>query len=169
MRNRRVIWAVLMTAALFLILPLESCGTDNTSKDEKYYHELGLKLYYDGFYELLPKGKVAEAKQKFEQAADAFKEAVLINDKFIDSHKYLAKIYAMQENYLKAIDEHLKVIELDPDNLDNYLLLASVYVRTKRFNEAEKVMEHAKTKTKDPMAIQRVNELIKNIREKSLK
>jgi hypothetical protein len=30
-------------------------------------------------------------------------------------------------------------------------------------------MEHAKTKTKDPMAIQRVNELIKNIREKSLK
>ncbi len=149
-------------------MAVAGCGSREEPPDAKYYHETGMKLFQEGFYDLMPKGKMDEANRKFEQAEKAFHQAVALNRDSIESHRYLGRVYALRKNYSAAAGEFLKTIELDPENIDNYLILSSIYVRMKRYADAEKVLAHAKTLSKDPAAIEQINSLIKAIKAKEL-
>ncbi|MBW1835973.1 MAG: DUF3808 domain-containing protein [Deltaproteobacteria bacterium] len=149
----------------FMLVYFGICGSKRKPQDEKYYHERGLTLYKEGFYDLLPEGNVEQANEKFEQAVSAFQTAISLNDNHIESHQYLARVFAVQKKYSAAVSEHFRITELDPDNINNYLFLASIYVRMKRYDDAEKVLKHAKTLSKEPAVIEQVNVLIKKIRE----
>jgi len=150
------------------LLLLASCGSDKDAADAQFYHEMGLRLYKEGYYDLLPKGNVDEANQKLEQAEKAFREAIALDDGLVESHRYLARVCTVEKKYSEAANAYLKTIELDPDNMDNYLFLASVYVRMKRYNDAEKVLAHAKTFSKEPAVIDQIHDLIGKIRERAL-
>jgi len=75
-------------------------------------------------------------------------------------------VYALRKNVSGAADEMVKTIELDPENIDNYLILSSFYVRMKRYNDAEKTLTYAKTLSTDPAAIDRINSLIQQMKER---
>jgi tetratricopeptide (TPR) repeat protein len=156
-----------LMASLFLAFALLSnCGSKEKPADAQYFHETGIKLYQEGFYELLPKGQEAEAHAKLEQAEQAFRRAIALKDDLIESHRYLARICTVLKKYPEAADEYMKTIELEPGNIDNYLFLASLYVRINRYPDAEKVLAHAKTISKDPARIEQIDLLVKEIKAK---
>ncbi|MFO7964288.1 MAG: tetratricopeptide repeat protein [Desulfobacterales bacterium] len=155
---------VLLAAATALFMT--GCGSDTDVNSAAYFHEKGVALFNEGFYELLPGGKMDEANRNFEQAEKAFEQAVILDNASVESHRYLARVYALRKNVSGAADEMVKTIELDPENIDNYLILSSFYVRMKRYNDAEKALTYAKTLSRDPAAIDRINSLIHQMKER---
>ena len=120
------------------------------------------------FWIFCPKEKNEEAMKKFSQAEKAFQQAVAVNPESAESHRYLARTYSMQNKLSAATKEYMKTIEIEPNNLDNYLFLASIYVRMKRYDDALNLLNHAKTLTGESAAIDLIDDLIHNIRERSL-
>jgi len=154
----------------FLILTISvSCGSKDQPRTESDYHKIGMALFREGLLDLLPEGKTEEAMNKFSEAEKAFKQAVAINPESAESHLYLAKAYSMQNKLSAAADEYAKTIEIAPQNTDNYIFLSSIYVRMKRYDDALNLLNHAKSLTGESATIDLFNDLIHNIREKSLK
>jgi tetratricopeptide (TPR) repeat protein len=158
----------LRMACLFLFFAIISgCGSKEKSEDAEYFHQTGIDLFQEGFYDLLPKGQAAEAHAKLEQAEQAFRRAVELKPDMVESHQYLARVSALLKKYPEAADEYVRTIELEPQNVDNYLFLSSLYVRMNRFEDAEKVLAHAKTISKEPARLDQIDRLIKEIRAKA--
>ena len=159
---------ILRIASLFLAFSLLSnCGSKEETPDAEYFHETGIKLYQEGFYDLLPKGEAAEAHARLEQAEQAFRRAIALKDDLVESHRYLARVCAVLKKYPQAADEYRRTIELEPENIDNYLFLSSLYVRMDRLEDAENVLGYAKSISKDPARLDQIDRLIKEIKAKS--
>ena len=166
-KNRGIRFYYILIFISFVMISA-GCGSKEKPPDAEYFHKTGMTLFQEGLYGLLPKGKMDEANRKLEQAEKAFQQAVALDPDAIESHRYLARVYTLRKNYSAAISEFLIAIELDPEDFDTYMVLSSVYVRMKRYDEAQKVLEHAKTKSKDPAAVELINRLIKDIKAKEL-
>jgi Flp pilus assembly protein TadD len=159
---------LLWMALLFLVFALVSnCGSKEKAPDAEYFHEAGIKLFQEGFYDLLPKGQTTEAHAKLEQAEQAFRKAVALKEDLVESHRYLARVCAVLKKYPEAADEYMRTIELEPQNIDNYLFLSSLYVRMDRLQDAENLLTHAKTMSKEPARIEQIDRLIKEIKAKA--
>ncbi len=157
-----------LIASLFLAFSLfPGCGSKEKAPDAEYFHETGIKLFQEGFYDLLPKGQTTEAHAKLEQAEQAFRRAVALKEDLVESHRYLARVCAVLKKYSEAADEYMKTIELEPQNIDNYLFLSSLYVRMDRFQDAENLLTHAKTMSKEPARMEQIDRLIKEIKAKA--
>ena len=152
-------------AVLFFFLPDGRCSGKKVKEDDQYYFQLGADLFKEGYYELIPRGQVAEGQKKIEQAVDALDVAVSINANNIDAHYLLARIYVILNKYPEAAAAYNRVIRLDPGNIDIYLYLASTYVQMKQYQKATDVLNHARTLTTDTQAIDRIASLIDTIRE----
>lgn len=155
---------------LFSCLALPAgCQKREQPPDAQYFHEAGMKLFQEGFYELLPAGKFDAANEKFEQAENAFEQAIALNDKSAESHRHLGRVYALRKRYSDAADQFVRTISLEPENIDNYLILSSIYVRMERYNEAKRVLAHAKSLAEDPSIIEQIDTLINGIKAKAAK
>ena len=167
-RYKQLIRFTLISFMLPLSIMMASCGSqDQVEEGTKDFHEMGMKFFKEGFYDLLPQGKTDEAMAKFALAEKAFKRAVAENPQSADTRRYLARSYSMQRKHNSAAAEYIKAIEIEPNNLDNYLYLASVYVRLKRYDDALKTLNHAKTLSKESGFIELMDDLIKKIRDRS--
>ena len=157
---------VIISGVLILTMAA-NCGSKDQPGDKSGYHEIGMALFREGFLELLPKGKTDEAMKKFAEAEKAFKQAVAMNPESAESHRYLARAYSMQNKLSPAAAEYLRAIEIEPNNMDNHLFLSSIYVRMKRYDDALKVLNHARTLTSESAAIRLIDDLIHNIKKRS--
>jgi len=144
------------------------CGLGKKQPEGQPYYDEGMALFQEGFYDLMPRGKLDEANKKFEEAEKAFQQAVSLDGDSVEFRRQLARVHVLRQNYSAAAAEFLKTIELEPENMDNYLILSSVYTRMKRYGDARKTLEHAKTLSEDSAAIEMINKLIKEIRAKEL-
>ncbi|MBU4316721.1 MAG: tetratricopeptide repeat protein [Proteobacteria bacterium] len=160
----------LITLILPLLLAVSSAYSSGNkeSNEEDDFHKLGLDLFQQGYYELIPQGKVEEGMKKLDQAVRAFESAISLNDQRTESHWYLARIFSIQLKYEKAEKQYKRLIELEPENLDYYLFLASTYVQMKRFSEARKSLDYAKTRTEDTLAIEKIDALVKSIQDQAM-
>ena len=165
--NKELIRLGLILSALFFMAMITSCGSKDQIEKETDYYEIGMALFKEGFYNLLPEGKIDDAMAKFAQAEKAFKQAAFEDPGSADTRRYLARSYAMQHKHSSAAAEYMKAIEIEPDNFNNYLYLASVYVRMKRYDDALKTLNHAKTLSKESSVIGLIDDLIKKIRDRS--
>jgi tetratricopeptide (TPR) repeat protein len=166
-RLKYTIAAFLLLGLIFVAYKGLANGNKNDPQEE-YYHNLGLELFREGYFELIPQGKSKEGNQKLEQAVSAFEAAISINDQHISSHYYLARIFVIQKKFEKAAASYQRVIDLEPENIDNYLFLASVYVQMKRFYDAQKVLDYAKTIAQDPQVVERIESLVKSIKDQEM-
>jgi tetratricopeptide (TPR) repeat protein len=170
MKNQKTefIQLCVIISALFMLMTMTCCGSKDQPDDETDFNEIGMTLFKEGFYDLLPKGKTDDATAKFALAEKAFKQAVAVKPDSAESHRYLARTYSMQQKLSDAAAEYMKTIEIEPGNLDNYLFLSSVYVRMKRYDDALNTLNHAKALSKESAVIELIDDLIKKIREKAL-
>ena len=151
---------------LILVIPSSGfCMGKKVEENDEYYYKMGLDLFNEGYYQLMPQGKNEEGKQKLDQAISALQVAVSMNDRSIESHFLLARIYVILNKYPDAAAEYNKVIELDPGNINVYLYLASTYVQMKKYDAAFEVLNYAKTLTSDKQAVERIETLVQSIKE----
>ncbi|HXW08916.1 MAG TPA: tetratricopeptide repeat protein [Vicinamibacterales bacterium] len=107
--------------------------------------------------ELAQGGKFAEARQIY--------EALLAKYPTIQIHPFIARTYAAEKNYEKAI-EHAKMgLASEPDSVDTKLLLADVYMEKGDKEEAYKMLDTVDI-TKAPDAVSFINASITLINDK---
>lgn len=106
------------------------------------------------FSDELNQGIVAYKHARYEDATQHFKNAVALDPQQMRAHLYLATTYAQQyipganttdnnEVWKSAVDEYLKVIDLDPNNLDSIKGIAYLYLQAKHFDSAKEYYRKA--------------------------
>jgi tetratricopeptide (TPR) repeat protein len=159
-----------MGACLFFMLAFWGSalggGVDSPASlpDAALENQRGMKFYKHGFYELIPRGQKSEAMQEFAHAEKAFKKAIEIDNNYIHAHRNLARLYFAQENFHDAAAEYAQILRLEPDNLDNYALMALALTAMGNTDEAIEYLELVKTRTTDELIHQKVDQYIADIK-----
>jgi len=166
---KRLLFLVLVAtagSAFFVFSTYEHGESQGTTQDEAYYNERGMSYFNEGFYNLTPKGREAEASQAYEKAITALKEAIAINENYVDAHRNLARVYYMQKRFSEAAQEYERVTALAPYDIDVYVKLASAYAKLHQYSEAIEQLEKAKTFTSENVVLNRLNDFIKRLEQK---
>jgi len=128
-------------------------------------HARGVVHFERGFYELLPKGRAAEAAGEFEMAIREFKNALKLDPTQADTHRALARVYRLQEKYLLAAEHYQKVTELNPLDIDAYVMAAEALAGAGRYEDSGLLLQKAKTRTSDPGALQALDGYLRKLAE----
>lgn len=165
-----LVWVFILTAA---IAAYSDTGVQESVTGEPTvaeYNQKGLSHFKKGFYNFAPKLKKKEALQEYAFAIQEYNKALSIEPDYADARRNLARVYYVQKKFLKAVEHYEKLIELDPQDLDLYMLTASAYEKMGSDTEALEWIERAKAMTTDPGAIEIMDRCIKRIkRKKALK
>lgn len=113
----------------------------------------GLAGFERGFYELLPRGRKAEAEAAFAGAVLELEAALEAEPASARAHRALARIHAVREEHLAAAEHYRRLTEIDPFDLDSYVLAALSLGEAGRFGEARTELERAKGRTADARAL----------------
>jgi tetratricopeptide (TPR) repeat protein len=154
---------VITVSALLLFAASERSEAQGTTHDEVHYNEMGLRYFNEAFYELTPIGRNQEAWQRYEQAIAAYKQAITLDNSYVDAHRNLARVYYVQKRFSEAAQVYKKVTELTPGDIDAYVKLASAYAQLHMYSEAIEQLERAKMFTTDEIVVRRLNNFIKKI------
>ena len=133
-------------------------GPDAVSANQK-----GLAHFKHGYYDLVPRGRKAEAHEELALAEKAFQRAITFNEDFIDAHRNLARLYYLQEKFEQARNEFAKIMRLDPGDIDSYVQMALAEIELENFQEAIRHLEAAKQQTDDPKIIRKLDGYIQKI------
>lgn len=134
-------------------------------EDEMFFNDKGLTHYNRAYYDFLASGKTAQADEEFEKAVAAFREAIRINDQFVEAYRNLGRVYTVQKKDDLAVEACRKVVTLEPENLENYLPLASALKRIGKCAEARDVLVRAKSLTGDPLVRETLEKLIDKLKD----
>jgi tetratricopeptide (TPR) repeat protein len=161
-KNGMTALGILITLVLAPITVLRGGGME----DEAFFNDKGLGHYNRAYYEFLAAGKREQAEEEFEKAVLAFQEAIGINDRFVAAHRNLGRVYTVQKKDGAALDEYRKVVDLEPENLENYLPLASALERLGRLDEARQVLTQAKALSRDSRVWEVLDRLINTLNDR---
>jgi superkiller protein 3 len=92
------------------------------------------------------KARVSEQEGTLSQAISAYKKALSEADNPQDTiyiRLAIAEIYVKQENYYKALDEYLSILEIDSNNYKVYKNLAEAYIKLDNPEAAAEAYEKA--------------------------
>jgi tetratricopeptide (TPR) repeat protein len=131
--------------------------------EEALINQRGLSHFKRGYYEMIPRGRKAEAQQEMNRAEQAFIKASEINRDFIDAHHNLARLYYLQGKFEQAEIEYSQVLRLDPGDIDNYVQMAVVKAELGEFQEAIHYLEAAKEQTAEENILRRLDEYIQKL------
>lgn len=113
----------------------------------------GVAGFERGFYELLPKGRKAEADAAFAAAVIELELALEAEPANAQAHRTLARIHSVRKEPLAAAEHYRRLTEIDPFDLDSYVLAALALGEAGRFGEARTELERAKGRTADARAL----------------
>lgn len=154
---------VISVLTLLLFAEAERSEAQGRTHDAIKYNEMGVRYFNEAFYELTPIGRKQEACERYEQAIAAYKQAISLDESYVDAHCNLARVYYVQKRFLEAAQAYEKVTELTPEDIDAYVKLASAYAQLYMYSEAIEQLEEAKMFTTDENVIKRLNAFIKKI------
>lgn len=144
-------------------VPAASGGGPGAQPQEALENGRGLSHFKQGYYELIPQGRGAEAQQEMARAEEAFRRAIEINPDFVDAHRNLARLYYLQEKFDQAAAEYAQVIRLAPEDVDTYVQMAVVETERGNFQAAVDLLESAKKITDDQHALTQLDAYIRKI------
>ena len=78
----------------------------------------------------------------FEKAEKEFKQAVYLNPKFTEGYHYLALLYFQKKDYSKAIEQWNKILEIEPDFYNKYIVLNNLGIVYKKKQMPDKAFEY---------------------------
>lgn len=160
-----------LAIVLLLILVFSSDGfaaygnAPGALPEQAIINQQGLTHFKRGYYEMIPRGRKAEAQQEMARAEQAFIRAIEIDPDFTDAHRNLARLYYLQKKFDQAGIEYSHVLRLDPGDIDTYVQMAVVETELGNFEEAVSHLEAAKKKTDDEQVIQKLNDYIQKTKE----
>ena len=135
---------LLSTAANFL--------TDKNYEDARMAYSSVLKVDENNLEALKGFGLCCFNLKSYEEALNAFKKAISINDKDATALYYAASISILADKPLDAINYSKIVISLRPDYFDAYKILFTLYMKLQQFDEIlklEKQIEKNHVEVKD--------------------
>ena len=86
---------------------------------------------------LSTEGKVDEATLKFDGAILKFQEVIVDVPKCTECYLNIGSVYAQKKEYDKSEEAYRKVLELNPESVDAYNGLATIFNSQKKFTEAQ--------------------------------
>lgn len=151
----------IITIVFLLILLQPAIFAEEKEKTD--HVERGKAHFKSGFYQLTPKHRQAEAAEQYVQAIKEFKQAIAVNPDDEAAYRSLARVYAVQEKPAEAAAAYLKVTELNPQDVDVYVLAALGLVESKQYDKAVKTLQAAKGYTEDKAALLKLDGYIAKI------
>jgi len=133
--------------------------------EEVYHSQEGEAHFKKGFYDLIPRQKKEEAAQELGLAIQEFQQALAINPACSEAHKNLARLYYIQGKFLQSAMHYEKLTELNPDDIDSYVLAALAYAQAEKFAEARAQLESAKKIAVDEQISNKLNEYLKKLEQ----
>jgi tetratricopeptide (TPR) repeat protein len=115
--------------------------------------ERGLAGFEQGLYTFLPTGRAAEADAAFVAAIRELELVLEIEPNNRQAHRILARIHSIRKDYAAAAGHFRRLTEIDPFDLDAYVLAALYLAEAGSFLEARVELERAKGRTADPHAL----------------
>ncbi len=131
--------------------------------EETDHLEQGKAHFKNAFYRLTPKHRQAEAAQEYSQAIHEFKKVITAHPNNKDAYRYLGRVYSMQDRPAKAAEAYLKVIELDPQEVDTYVLAAVELIGSQQYDKAIQTLQAAKEHTGNKSVLQKIDVYINRI------
>jgi len=101
---------------------------------EKLEHSLSLDLEFPSTYILL--GQFYSMQGKFDEAADAYRQAIAHEPENAEAHSALGYIYYQQGNTTDALAENLEAVRIDPYLARAHSTLGLIYFDQGRLEEA---------------------------------
>ncbi len=120
----------------------------------------GVGHFDKAFYDLTPHKRDLEAAQEYDSAIAAFENELAVRPASATAHAYLARIYYLRQQFDRAAAHYDRLTELDPENIDAYVLAALAYTEAGNIGEARTRLETAKHHTTDPGAVRRLDEYL---------
>lgn len=120
----------------------------------------GVGHFDKAFYDLTPHKRDWEAAQEYDLAIAAFEHELAVRPASATAHAYLARIYYLRQQFDRAAAYYDKLTELDPDNVDAYVLAALAYAEAGNVTDARTRLETAKHHTTDPGTLRRLDEYL---------
>ncbi len=148
-----------------ILMPFTVVSGGGGMEDEVFYNDRGLTHYNRAYYDFLASGRTALADEAFEKAAADFREAIRINGDFVEAYRNLGRVYTVQKKDDLAVEAYRKVVALDPENVENYLPLASSLQRAGQCGEARDVLARAKSLTADPAVRDALDKMIEKMKD----
>jgi len=132
-------------------LPLPSGG------DQSEPVRRGVGHFDRAFYDLTPHQRDLEALHEYNLAIAEFQRELAVRPSSAEAHAYLARIYYLRKQFDKAAAHYDTLAELDPFNLDAYVLAALAFAENGQIPEARDRLAAAKNHTADPEALKRLD------------
>jgi tetratricopeptide (TPR) repeat protein len=104
-------------------------------------------------------GQLYQFKNLYEESINWFRKAVVVDDQYTVSYHNIALSYIKLGEIEGAIRSLVQEVIFSPGNYYSYLILADLYERTQRFDEAEQCLKQLLER--DPDNIQGLHRLIK--------
>lgn len=136
-RRAESIWREILDSQYDIILS-PSPGNDGTSINRN-------NISYPDIYDNL--GFALAGQRRYQEAADAHREAIRLDPDFAGSHYFLGRVLTEQNNLIAAEQAYRQSIRLDADFIDAYLSLGDLLLRQGRYQEAEEVYGTATTRS----------------------
>jgi tetratricopeptide (TPR) repeat protein len=154
-------WQVNYTLGLLLatqdplsaIAPLKKAAdlnTDTKKDAEKLIQAIQSTRYFeDSAYSLLSSGRALASINRWDLAAEAFRQAIIKNSGYADAWAFLGEAYqhldkgSIQQNRSDGLNEILTAISINPDSLAAYTILSNYWKRKGHFDLAEEAIQKA--------------------------
>jgi len=78
----------------------------------------------------------------FKGAEEEFKQTIYLNPKFTEGYHYLGLLYFSQEDYDSAIEQWNKILEIEPDFSNKYVVLNNLGIVYKKKQMPDKALEY---------------------------
>ena len=156
---------IIMTSVLGSLVCYGADDVSTSNPDEAYHNNKGLKHFKKGFYELTPGKRKAEAAQQYGLAIQEFKKALAINSDSAEAHRNLGRVYSVQGKFIKAAKHYKKLTDLDPHDIDSYVLTALAYAEAGNYEDAMAELETAKNMTTDKTIIKKLDDYIRKLNQ----
>lgn len=142
-------------------LPLTNGGTPSERVRR------GTDHFDKAFYDLTPHQRDLEAAHEYDLAIAEFQGELASNPSSTTAHAYLARIYSLRKEFAKAASHYDKLTEIDPHNIDAYVLASLAYAEAGQVAEARARLETARTQTSDPRVLTRLDDYLRKLQAAS--
>jgi tetratricopeptide (TPR) repeat protein len=78
----------------------------------------------------------------FKEAEEEFKQAIYLNPKFTEGYHYLGLLYFQQEDYDKAVEQWNKILKIEPDFPNKYIVLNNLGIVYNKKEMPDKALEY---------------------------
>lgn len=121
---------------------------DRNRLDEalKVCNQMAQRSERNQYSAFISQGNLWATKEQYEEAKDAYQQAITLDPDCPDAYRYLAQLYEGLQHFEDAIQFYQKAIDVSPEKaqiLPWYQELGDLFVQQQRFSEAAEALQQA--------------------------